>query len=1191
MVCNIAQFDQCFILVKLQLTYKLKVQRIINNYQQEYASQKMYSLVTLKNKIKEVSNNLPLSKSYVVKISYSYSIVFHHSSISLDKSELWAFGASQEGQLGIRMSSLMYPVNISQVIDNKIRLVTASENFVSVHTIKNHLYIWGKVEELNLGDNIKPRKIEFSKSLDRRYEFNCLDITYLLDQECTQNANEEILQLQSTNNTLYILNKDHLDVISIQAHIIAQKFVGLACNENHVLAWDVDGRVWSWGQYSDGKLGYMSFDQTQQNYPKQIDTLENRIIQCACGLNYSLALDVKGDIYGWGKGPFKMELLKATIPSKLIQKNKSFVKIVAGNEHFGALDMLGQFYVWGLNHKHCLGELEEEILTPTLFELPGIKIIDVAMGPFCTIMIIPADRLQKLPNLNLDTFTIQQKKCFLEEANLIRDFTERRNRQTLSSILSPIQTKNNIQDDREFDKANQLIHQMQLHLDSPHHKHAFNTTHSSHTLINSYSSPYKSFKSPISFDNIQKKLIKLENTNPLYLPILPNLQYNKASIDEDVNLENLIRTDDDELKYRYIQLVKENSEDQILMQLLNDQSIQKPQNQKNIKQQSIKIKQRTELKEIKYNDKFDRLDPHLLQNVRKELADISKDRWKQYQKKKKIKENKINFLKTKFQVTKLEQISKEEQIESNRLQAVEKNIKAQYTVLRKEEKLKNKLEVIQNETHDNQQEFQIKKRVEIKREIARQYALNILLKYLNFESFCQMFEEASERGLSKKKLLLQANNKAKIIQKAIRKRNIIKVINNKLGFKSRKILLSFIFRIRMSIRIKKKRVIIRKINLYNLRESIFLKVRTNLNTMIKATKNIQQFCKYYNQMMKIQLSFLNYKWDEYMRQEFKGLVIDKDKEEQKLNQLQALNEKQVQIMKQLSYPIKSQKTIYKEIQLSKKPRLKIEMLRLNLLKKIPQKSMNEDEQKEKEIKQNYNNVLFPYTKYVENIVIPQNYRIRFDYQEIQLLNVLDKINLEEAKLKLEILQGYQRSQIKNHIQQCMNYFSALLDFKQKNKVLIGTERMKIMSKLSSDEIKQLKQKEEQEFRMMIERREINTKRVRINDSMTKENIFDKLKVFQSDNYPFHMLTYKLIVYLSQIEQPKLQMEMTHKEWIRLMKNYHTDFKIRLQSIMSEARRAAAYKAKQIKRSPTIQIKRSPTIASKSIQSKKLIDLI
>lgn len=58
-------------------------------------------------------------------------------------------------------------------------------------------------------------------------------------------------------------------------------------------------------------------------------------------MNYSLALDVKGDIYGWGKGPFKIELLKATQPARLIEKNKSFVKVIAGDEHFGALDMTG----------------------------------------------------------------------------------------------------------------------------------------------------------------------------------------------------------------------------------------------------------------------------------------------------------------------------------------------------------------------------------------------------------------------------------------------------------------------------------------------------------------------------------------------------------------------------------------------------------------------------------------------------------------------------------------------------------------------------------------------------------------------------------------------------------------------------------------------------------------------------------
>mgnify|MGYP001807966278 CR=1 FL=1 len=40
-------------------------------------------------------------------------------------------------------------------------------------------------------------------------------------------------------------------------------------------------------------------------------------MSCACGLNYSIALDTKGDIYGWGKGPFKMDLSIAVTPTKL----------------------------------------------------------------------------------------------------------------------------------------------------------------------------------------------------------------------------------------------------------------------------------------------------------------------------------------------------------------------------------------------------------------------------------------------------------------------------------------------------------------------------------------------------------------------------------------------------------------------------------------------------------------------------------------------------------------------------------------------------------------------------------------------------------------------------------------------------------------------------------------------------------
>lgn len=33
--------------------------------------------------------------------------------------------------------------------------------------------------------------------------------------------------------------------------------LGISCGPNHTLSWDKNGRVWSWGEFSDGKLGYM----------------------------------------------------------------------------------------------------------------------------------------------------------------------------------------------------------------------------------------------------------------------------------------------------------------------------------------------------------------------------------------------------------------------------------------------------------------------------------------------------------------------------------------------------------------------------------------------------------------------------------------------------------------------------------------------------------------------------------------------------------------------------------------------------------------------------------------------------------------------------------------------------------------------------------------------------------------------
>lgn len=113
----------------------------------------------------------------------------------------------------------------------------------------------------------------------------------------------------------------------------------------------------------------MRFDISEQKEPKLIIDFKAKAIQCVCGANYSIALDVKGDVYTWGKGPFKMDLSKATMPSKIIKKKSPFIKVAAGLDHFGALNSSGQLYVWGSNKKDSIFNFPEDVYPPVPLEI------------------------------------------------------------------------------------------------------------------------------------------------------------------------------------------------------------------------------------------------------------------------------------------------------------------------------------------------------------------------------------------------------------------------------------------------------------------------------------------------------------------------------------------------------------------------------------------------------------------------------------------------------------------------------------------------------------------------------------------------------------------------------------------------------------------------------------------------------
>lgn len=143
--------------------------------------------------------------------------------------------------------------------------------------------------------------------------------------------------------------------VRVQFPISHVQIQGVSTQKSHALAWDSNGKIYSWGESTGGKLGHQInldtyvFDEVQDK-PKLVEALMNEfIIQAACGLNLSLALNSNGEIFQWGKGIHSKQFPKEQVPS-LVQainpkklepkdlqgnpvKNVKFFKISCGYSH------------------------------------------------------------------------------------------------------------------------------------------------------------------------------------------------------------------------------------------------------------------------------------------------------------------------------------------------------------------------------------------------------------------------------------------------------------------------------------------------------------------------------------------------------------------------------------------------------------------------------------------------------------------------------------------------------------------------------------------------------------------------------------------------------------------------------------------------------------------------------------------
>ncbi|XP_052902276.1 probable E3 ubiquitin-protein ligase HERC2 [Anopheles moucheti] len=162
----------------------------------------------------------------------------------------------------------------------------------------------------------------------------------------------------------------------------------IACGSSHSAAITSSGELYTWGLGEYGRLGHG--DNCTQLKPKLVTALqEHRVVQVACGSRdaQTLCLTEEGLVFSWGDGDFgklgRGGSEGCSIPHQVDRLNGvGVLQIECGAQFSLALTKTGEVWTWGKGDYYRLGHgTDQHVRKPTPIQgLRGKKVIHVAVG-------------------------------------------------------------------------------------------------------------------------------------------------------------------------------------------------------------------------------------------------------------------------------------------------------------------------------------------------------------------------------------------------------------------------------------------------------------------------------------------------------------------------------------------------------------------------------------------------------------------------------------------------------------------------------------------------------------------------------------------------------------------------------------------------------------------------------------------
>lgn len=171
----------------------------------------------------------------------------------------------------------------------------------------------------------------------------------------------------------------------------------VSAGAKHSLAIDSHGSVWAWGRRGNGALGNGGYNSSNVPVPV-IPTWGSdvTITQVSAGDSHSMALDSRGQIWGWGGGSRAGSSAVAPKPVRMStasEQGVTVLQISAGASHWAAVDSRGSAWAWGQGDDGRLGDGDgayrstpvlTQSLAPTLVAA-NCALPSTLIGRFCTL--------------------------------------------------------------------------------------------------------------------------------------------------------------------------------------------------------------------------------------------------------------------------------------------------------------------------------------------------------------------------------------------------------------------------------------------------------------------------------------------------------------------------------------------------------------------------------------------------------------------------------------------------------------------------------------------------------------------------------------------------------------------------------------------------------------------------------------